>query len=250
MGPLRLLSCTQTASSRSTAASTQPAAPGPSADSPPSSAATAAARASRMAWAWLRRRCSASSSAHSPSPGARRSTSPICQTRRSRSVSRSAWRLRAASRRSRACFQVAWAAASAAVSTPARLSSRARTGSGRVRPCQACWPWMSTSQSPSSRSWLTVAGAPLIHARLLPWLSTVRRSSRLPPPRPSGSAAESKPPSDSQPARPSGVSNSAAISARAAPSRTTPLSARWPRASCRASIRMDLPAPVSPVRAV
>jgi hypothetical protein len=29
-------------------------------------------------------------------------------------------------------------------STPACSSSRARTAAGRVRPCQACWPWMST----------------------------------------------------------------------------------------------------------
>ena len=54
-----------------------------------------------------------------------------------------------------------------------------RTASGRVRLCQACWPWMSTSWSAASRSCAAVAGLPLIHARLLPWVSMVRRSSSV-----------------------------------------------------------------------
>ena len=54
---------------------------------------------------------------------------------------------------------------------PHSASSSARTASGRVRLCQACWPWMSTSCSPSSRNCVAVAALPLIQARLLPWLS-------------------------------------------------------------------------------
>src|SRR3990167_1165996 len=46
------------------------------------------------------------------------------------------------------------------------------------------------------------------------------------------------------------ISNSAEISARGLPSRMTPLSARSPKSSPKASIRIDLPAPVSPVRTV
>src|SRR3990167_206916 len=98
---------------------------------------------------------------------------------------------------------------------------------------------MSTSSLASTLSWATVAALPLIQARLRPSVSTVRRSSRL--------SSSGKPCSSSQLARWGGASNSAAISQRDAPSRTTPLSERAPRASCSASIRMDLPAPVSPV---
>ena len=47
-----------------------------------------------------------------------------------------------------------------------------------------------------------------------------------------------------------GQSNSAQISVLLHPSRTTPASARAPKASCNASIRMDFPAPVSPVNTV
>ena len=65
--------------------------------------------------------------------------------------------------------------------------------------------------------------------------------------RPASPASGSKPASASQGTRAGGRSNSAVISARAAPSRTTPASPRPPRASCKASTRIDLPAPVSPV---
>ena len=49
---------------------------------------------------------------------------------------------------------------------------------------------MSTSWSASSRNCVAVAGLPLIQARLLPWLSMLRRSSRL--------SSASKPASSSQ----------------------------------------------------
>ena len=84
-----------------------------------------------------------------------------------------------------------------------------------------------------------VAALPLIQARLRPSVSTVRRNSRA--------SSTGKPCSSSQGVSAGETSNSAAISQRVAPSRTTPLSARAPKANCRASIRMDLPAPVSPV---
>src|SRR2546426_549363 len=83
---------------------------------------------------------------------------------------------------------------------------------------------------------------PFIRAWLLPCESIVRRSSKL--------SADSKPACSSHGAKPEGLSNSALISQRRAPSRTTPTSARAPSASCSASINIDLPAPVSPVRTV
>ena len=101
---------------------------------------------------------------------------------------------------------------------------------------------MSSNCSPNSRSCVAVAGLPLIQARLLPVVSTVRRSSK--------SVATSKPAASSQPCRAGVASNSAQTSQRSAPSRTTAESARAPKASCSASIKMDLPAPVSPVRTV
>ena len=87
---------------------------------------------------------------------------------------------------------------------------------------------------------------PLIHARLLPAVSTVRRSSKV--------SSTSKPASFnqslSQALRTVGISNSALTSVRFAPSRTQAVSARAPSASCSASIKIDLPAPVSPVSTV
>jgi hypothetical protein len=53
-----------------------------------------------------------------------------------------------------------------------RVEQGAHRGA-RVSPCQACWPWMSTSRSAASRSCAIVAPLPLIHARLLPCASIV-----------------------------------------------------------------------------
>ena len=101
---------------------------------------------------------------------------------------------------------------------------------------------MSSNCSPKARSCVAVAGLALIHARLLPWLSTVRRSSKV--------TSWSNPASSSH-RKTSGVaSNSALTSVRAQPSRITLTSARPPVTSCSASTRMDLPAPVSPVKTV
>ena len=63
-------------------------------------------------------------------------------------------------------------AASGAVSMPrVGVEQRAHRRPARVRLCQACWPWMSTSCSAASRSCATVAALPLIQARLLPCAS-------------------------------------------------------------------------------
>ena len=98
---------------------------------------------------------------------------------------------------------------------------------------------MSSSISPKARNCVAVAWLPLTHARLLPWVSTLRLKSKV--------SETSKPASSSTACACAGQSNSADTSQRVAPSRTAPESARSPNAICRASIRMDLPAPVSPV---
>ena len=93
-----------------------------------------------------------------------------------------------------------------------------------------------------SLSCVAVAALPLIHARLLPCTSIVRRSNSV--------SLAPKPACSSHSSKTGALSNSALISQRCAPSRTTPASARAPSASCSASIKMDLPAPVSPVSTV
>ena len=198
--------------------------------------------ASRSACACDSLLCCASRSSHSSVAGASFSNSLICHCRRSRSCCNVAWAWRACSRAfwsARHCDQRSWVSA---VLVPANASSKPRTDSGRVRLCQACCPWMSSSMSPSARNCAAVAGVPLIQARLFPWASTVRRSKSM--------SSESNPASSSQGRTCCGQSNSAQMSVRGLPSRTTPASERAPRASCKASIRMDLPAPVSPVNTV
>ena len=101
---------------------------------------------------------------------------------------------------------------------------------------------MSSSCSPRRRNCVAVAAEPLIQARLLLCTSTVRRNNKV--------SLISNPASSSQGCSAAVQSNSALMSVRCAPSRTTPLSARAPKASWRASTRMDFPAPVSPVNAV
>ena len=90
-----------------------------------------------------------------------------------------------------------------------------------------------------------VAVTPLMKAFERPALSITRRSSKL-------LSSLSKACSLNQFCNEASSSpvNSATISARAAPSRTTLASARPPNASVSASIKIDLPAPVSPVKTV
>ena len=101
---------------------------------------------------------------------------------------------------------------------------------------------MFTSCSPTWRNCVAVAGLPLIQARLRLWVSMVRR-------RVSAWALGNSWLCSQAAVVACGV-KTRVISACSAPSRTTLASARAPRASCRASSKMDLPAPVSPVRAV
>ena len=198
-----------------------------------------------------------SATGRSPGACARRRARPI-RRRRARAcrLRRSARRAARARARDRlACSRAAasaWAAARHAASVPpSGAASSLRVGveqrraptARRVRLCQACWPWMSTRCSAASRSWAMVAALPLIQARLFPCASIVRRSEQA-----AGIAGVGLEAGIGEPAASAGgTSNSALISARAAPSRTTPASPRPPRASCSASTRIDLPAPVSPV---
>ncbi len=137
------------------------------------------------------------------------------RARRSRSRCSESWALRASGERPlRAGAMRTTTAAAFGGDCGVAIELSARTESVRVEASpKACCPWMSTRWSPTSRNCVAVAALPLIHARLLPWLSMVRRSSRV-------SAGVSKPASCSQDSSAGGASNSVLISARAAPSRT------------------------------
>ena len=74
---------------------------------------------------------------------------------------------------------------------------------------------MSTKASAKDLSWVTVATLPLIQALLRPSVSKVRLTKRL--------SSWAKPSSSSQAVVAGVLSNSAAISQRLAPSRTTPV---------------------------
>ena len=108
----------------------------------------------------------------------------------------------------------------------------------------SCWPWMFSSSSPILRSWATVTGRPLTRQRFLPSPVSSRWSSRWP----SSSGAA---PVSANPARSPGTwENSALTKARSAPVRTRSREVRPPSTAPMASMTMDLPAPVSPVRAL
>ncbi len=108
---------------------------------------------------------------------------------------------------------------------------------------------MSASQwlfSPLGRTWASVTLLPLIHARLRPAASIVRRSStRSPLVRHKIVLGEPGPqaPSFGQ------IELCNHIRTFSCPRLTTPASPRLPSASPSAPSRIDLPAPVSPVRA-
>src|SRR5579885_54338 len=115
---------------------------------------------------------------------------------------------------------------------------------GSSRPCCSNWPTISTRLPPIWRSRPTPTGWSLTKARLRPSAPIWRRSSRLPStPRPCSASRVAA-------GCPGARSNSAVTLAWAAPRRSSPASARAPRARPRASSRIDLPAPVSPVRTV
>src|SRR6266851_1219594 len=168
-----------------------------------------------------------------------------------------AWRRKSSSRRAAAAAASASACACSALrqacqaartaspcfSSPAKASRDARWVAMSKRPCCSIWPWISTSVSPSRRSRATDTGWSLTKARPRPSAPTRRRSV---------SASSSSSACSASTARAGwllGRSNEAATDAWTAPRRTAPDSARAPRARPSASIRIDLPAPVSPVSA-
>src|SRR6266851_2397569 len=168
-----------------------------------------------------------------------------------------AWRRKSSSRRAAAAAASASACACSALrqacqaartaspcfSSPAKASRDARWVAMSKRPCCSIWPWISTSVSPSRRSRATDTGWSLTKARPRPSAPTRRRSV---------SASSSSSACSASTARAGwslGRSNEAATDAWLAPRRTAPDSARAPKARPSASIRIDLPAPVSPVSA-
>ncbi len=108
----------------------------------------------------------------------------------------------------------------------------------------SCWPWISTSARPSVRSVCTLTGWSLTKARVRPSAIWTRRRMRSP------SASMSPARAASRAGWSSGRSKTAVTCPWSAPSRTSEPSPRAPRASEKASSRMDLPAPVSPVNTV
>ena len=77
----------------------------------------------------------------------------------------------------------------ASVVNPPNASTRLRCASASPSVWCACWPWIATSRAPSSASCASVAGRPLIHARLLPCASSTRRSRSSSPSLPSSCSA-------------------------------------------------------------
>ena len=219
----------------------------PASESALASASEIASSASRAAsssdWPCARRVCSASSSAHSSAPGASLATSPICQASRSRSRSRSPCFSRASGERLRR-------------RAPRRPERRERRGVDlRVRVEQGAHRGRARQPLPGV---LAVDVDELVGR-----LAQLRdRRAAAVDPRPALALRVDRPAQQhaagvagigveagvGEPgASAGGTSNSALISARAAPSRTTPASPRLPSASCSASTRIDLPAPVSPL---
>ena len=142
-----------------------------------------------------------------------------------------------------------------------RISTCVR-GRSRFR-CSPC-PWISTSRAASSLSSFRETVRPLMRQKLRP----LRRTSRLRI-RVSGASGSSKPSasnrrwtssvsdgplgalcglSDAAGGVPASSWKTASTSARSAPARTISAVARSPNSSPMASIMIDLPAPVSPVR--
>src|SRR3990172_609195 len=102
---------------------------------------------------------------------------------------------------------------------------------------------MSTRHSARLRSVAAEVSRPLAYALLLPSRNRWRRRSTNSP----GSAAIPSASSSSTARDPGPTSNAASTAASSAPDRKISSLPRAPSTSCRASIRMDLPAPVSPV---
>ena len=111
----------------------------------------------------------------------------------------------------------------ASVVKPPKASTSARCSSACSSDWCACWPWRSTSCSPSAASWASVTGWPLTKARERPCASSTRRTSTSPSsPVSAFSASQAPTPGASV------TSKSAASSARSAPGRICRTSKRSP----------------------
>src|SRR5258705_3124919 len=171
----------------------------------------------------------AASSSSSPGLGAAFSISPSWNAMRSRRAvfSRASMRERSSCSRSVRTFVHAAATSPAASARSAYSSSSGRCASGSSSAWCSCCPCSSTRRAERSRSAAAVASAPLMNDRLRPWLLISRRTIS---------------------SRALGSSKMASIVASASPVRTRSADARAPSRSPTASTRIDLPAPVSPVR--
>ena len=125
---------------------------------------------------------------------------------------------------------------------PAKWSSRSRCVEGSSSPCGSCCPWMTVSRGARSRRRLTGTRAPFTVARPFPLDWSSRRMTT--------SSPSALSPRSSRRAAASSTSKTASTAARSSPDRMRSGEARSPSSSPSASIRIDLPAPVSPVRRV
>ena len=132
--------------------------------------------------------------------------------------------------------------ASKRLSTLPKLSRYARCCSSSKSCWPSCWPWIFTRRLPSVRSWDTVTGRPPTRQTFLPSAPISRWSIRSP--FSSGAAPNSSHRAGST------WENSALTNALLAPVRIRSREVRWPSTALMASMTMDLPAPVSPVRAL
>src|SRR5665213_3636042 len=131
-------------------------------------------------------------------------------------------------------------------SSPAKASSRRRWVEASTRARSSCWPWISTSAEPTALRVCTLIAWSLMKARVRPSANCTRRRIIS---QESSELASSRPLSlrMAEAGCPLGTSNTAVTCPCSTPCRTRPASPRPPSASAKASSRMDLPAPVSPV---
>src|SRR6185295_15296174 len=139
----------------------------------------------------------------------------------------------------RASHRVSSAATS--FSSPAKASSNCRCVEASTSARSSCWPWISTRTAPTAFRVCTLIDWSLMKARVRPSASCTRRRIISP--------VSSRPFSERifVAGCPLGMSKVAVTWPCSAPWRTRPESPRPPSASAKASSRMDLPAPVSPV---
>src|SRR5437899_506746 len=208
------------------------------------SAATSARPAVSLSACWRRRRSCRSSSS---SPGRRRAASSSESWKRRRSSrwarSRSAARVRSASARASRNFATRPATPSRSSSASAKRSRSSSWRAGSSRRWCSCWPCTSTRWSPRRSRSATVTAASLTKARWRPERLSSRRATSTP------SSGASPASSSVAPTAPRGsTSKTASTVAASASLRITSVWARAPRTNKIASMSIDFPAPVSPVR--